>query len=303
MKLLIVGARGQLGSALERASRKKGWAPAAVDLPQVDIADPETIRAALKASSPDLVINAAAHTAVDRAEDEPEAAFSANRDGPRHLARACARSGIVLIHVSTDYVFDGTSGQPYTEDDPVSPVGVYGKSKAAGEDAVRSELPAHLIVRTSWLYAAGGHNFVRTMIRIGKTEKVVRVVADQFGCPTNAADLAAAILVLAEEAVAAQSQPLWGTYHFSNRGVTSWHGFAETIFEKTRGRIPLRVEQVMPITTVQFNAAAPRPAYSVLSCDRIRRRFGIVPRAWDEALSDVLEEIIAEETVGRRNDR
>lgn len=299
MKLLIIGARGQLGSALERASRKKGWDPAAVDLPQVDIADPETIRAALTASSPDLVVNAAAYTAVDRAEDEPEAAFSANRDGPRLLARACARSGIVLIHVSTDYVFDGTADRPYTEDDPVSPLGVYGKSKAAGEDAVRSELPEHLIVRTSWLYAASGQNFVRTMIRIGKTEKVIRVVADQFGCPTSAVDLAAAILVLAEEAVAARSQIPWGTYHFCNRGVTSWHAFAETIFEKTRGRIPLRVEQVAPITTVQFNAAAPRPAYSVLSCGRIRRRFGIVPRPWGHALSDVLEQIIAGETAGR----
>jgi dTDP-4-dehydrorhamnose reductase len=299
LKLLIVGARGQLGSALERASRKKGWAPAAVDLPQVDIADPENILAALKASSPDLVVNAAAYTAVDRAEDEPEAAFSANRDGPRNLARACARSGIVLIHVSTDYVFDGTAGRPYTEDDPVSPLGVYGKSKAAGEDAVRSELPAHFIVRTSWLYAARGHNFVRTMIRVGKTEKVVRVVADQFGCPTSAQDLAAVLLLLAEQAVTLGSKAPWGTYHFCNRGATSWHGFAETIFAKARGRIPLRVERVAPISTAEYPAAAPRPAYSTLSCDRIRRRFGVAPRPWEDALSEVLEEIIAEETAGR----
>ncbi len=303
MRLLIVGARGQLGSALQRASREKGWAPAAVDLPEVDIADPESIRAALKDASPDLVVNAAAYTAVDRAEDEPEAAFAANRDGPRNLARACARSGIFLVHVSTDYVFDGTAGRPYTEDDPVSPLGVYGKSKAAGEDAVRDELPAHLIVRTSWLYAAGGRNFVRTMIRIGKTEKAVRVVADQFGSPTNAADLASAILEMAERAVSAQSQILWGTYHFCNWGVVSWHGFAEAIFAKTRGRIPLRVEQVAPITTDQFSAAAPRPAYSVLSCDRIGRRFGIVPRPWEDALSETLKEIVAEETAGRESAR
>ena len=302
MKLLIVGANGQLGAALQRACRTRGWRPEAVDLPAVDIADAKSAHAAVEQSTPDLVVNAAAYTAVDRAEEEPAAAFGANRDGPRHLAQACRQAGIALIHISTDYVFDGTTGRPYAEDDPPSPLGVYAKSKAAGEEAVRNDLPAHMIVRTSWLYSPEGRNFVRSMIRIGKTERTVRVVADQFGSPTSAADLAAAVLVLAEQSVSAHA-PAWGTYHFCNRGVTSWHGFAEAIFAGVRGRIPLRVEQVEPIGTMQLQAAAPRPGYSALSCERIRRRFGIVPRPWEQSLAEVLEKLVAEEQAGRERRR
>jgi dTDP-4-dehydrorhamnose reductase len=293
VKLLIFGGNGQLGTALTRESRFRGIFSTAVDLPEVDIADEAAAARIVEASEPDVVVNAAAYTAVDRAESEAEKAAAANRDGPLHLARLCASAKIPLIHISTDYVFDGTGRRPYTEDDPVSPLGVYGRTKADGEEAVRSRLAEHLIVRTSWLFGAAGNNFVRTMLRLGQRQPVLEVVADQMGCPTCAADLAAAVLDMAGR-VRAGGAGLWGTYHFCNAGSTTWFGFAEAIFGQVRDRVPLRVEKVTPISTEAFGAPAPRPALSVLSCDRIRRRFGIVPRPWQEALADTLDQILAE---------
>ena len=294
MKLLIFGGNGQLGAALTQESRIRGIFSAAVDLPEADIADEASAARIVETTAPDLIVNAAAYTAVDRAESEAEKAAAVNRDGPFHLARHCASAKIPLIHISTDYVFDGTGRRPYTEDDPVSPLGVYGRTKADGEEAVRSQLAAHLIVRTSWLFGEAGHNFVRAMLRLGQRQPVVEVVADQVGCPTCAADLAAAVLDMAGRVTAGGAGP-WGTYHFCNAGSTTWHGFAEAIFAQVRGRLPLRVETVTPITTEAFGAPAPRPAFSVLDCDRIRRRFGIVPRPWQEALAGTLDRILAQQ--------
>ncbi len=294
MKLLVIGAGGQLGSALTRESRRAGFFTAAADMPEFDITDPAAVRRLVAGVDPDLAVNAAAYTAVDAAEDHPETAFAVNRDGPGHLAGVCAAAGIPLVHISTDYVFDGTGSRPYDEGDPVSPLGVYGRSKAEGEDAVRTRLAEHLILRTSWLFGAAGNNFVKTMLRLGGQETTVRVVADQVGCPTSAEDLAGAVVRLASR-VSSGTDPGWGTYHFCNRGATTWHGFAEAIFALARGRCPLRVTTVSPITTAEFAAAAPRPAYSVLSCERIARRFDIVPRPWQAALADTLDAILSRE--------
>ncbi|MGD8369519.1 MAG: dTDP-4-dehydrorhamnose reductase [Desulfobacterales bacterium] len=295
MKLLVIGARGQLGAALTRESRRVGFFTAAADIPEVDITDEGSIRRLVEDARPDLVVNAAAYTAVDAAEDHPEAAFAVNRDGPGHLAGLCATARIPLVHISTDYVFDGNGNRPYDEQAPVSPLGVYARSKAEGEAAVRNRLTEHLILRTSWLFGAEGNNFVKAMLRIGKRETTVRVVADQIGCPTSAEDLAGAILQLAGRVVSDPGDG-WGTYHFCNRGATTWHGFAEAIFALARGRCPLRVATVVPITTAEFGAAAPRPAFSVLSCERIARQFGIVPRPWQAALADTLDAILSRET-------
>jgi dTDP-4-dehydrorhamnose reductase len=294
VKLLVIGAKGQLGSALTRESRRAGFFTAAADMPEFDITDPVAVRRLVGGVDPDLVVNAAAFTAVDAAEDHAESAFAVNRDGPGRLAGVCSTAGIPLVHISTDYVFDGTGSRPYDEQDPVSPLGVYGRSKAEGEDAVRNRLTEHLIVRTSWLFGAEGDNFVKTMLRIGKRESTVRVVSDQVGCPTCAEDLADTILQVVSR-IGSGTTDGWGTYHFCNRGATTWHRFAEAIFALARGRCSLQVATVAPISTAEFGAAAPRPAYSVLSCERIARRFGIVPRPWQAALADTLDAILSRE--------
>lgn len=290
MKIQIHGAKGQLGRELCLQCRRKGLDFQGLDLPEVDICRPSDAAAAIGAFAPDLVVNAAAYTAVDRAEAEPETAFAVNRDGAENLAAACAAHGAPMVHVSTDYVFDGRSDRPYTEDDPIAPQGIYGRSKAEGEAAVRRALDRHLILRTAWLYGVYGQNFVKTMLRLGSREAVVRVVADQCGCPTSAADLAAAILDLGGK-LAPESDPAWGTYHYCGRGVTTWHEFAEALFRIARGRFNLKVASVEAITTAEFSAPAPRPAYSVLSCEKIHRCFGIGTQPWTESLQRVVNGI------------
>jgi dTDP-4-dehydrorhamnose reductase len=237
---------------------------------------------------PDMVINAAAYTAVDRAESEPDAAWAANCTGPARLAAACREAAIPLIHISTDYVFDGSKAGTYREDDPVNPLGVYGRSKEAGDRAIREALAEHVILRTAWVYSAHGHNFVKTMLRLAGERPVLRVVADQTGSPTSAADIAAAIAGVVRRLAAGGAQ--WGTYHFVGAGAVTWHGFAEAIFGLAapwRGPPP-RVEA---ITTADYPTPARRPANSVLDCRYIGEAFGITPRPWREALADVIREL------------
>ncbi|MBV9828167.1 MAG: dTDP-4-dehydrorhamnose reductase [Alphaproteobacteria bacterium] len=288
MKLLITGAGGQVGHALRQLPWPSGDEALAYDRSGLDIADREAVFARITANRPDLVINAAAYTAVDRAETEPEAADAGNRAGPANLAAACHERGIPLIHISTDYVFDGSKTGPYREDDPVSPLGVYGTTKEAGDRAVRETLPQHVIVRTAWVYSAYGHNFVKTMLRLASERPVLRVVADQTGSPTSAADIAAAIAAIAAQLKAGKSR--WGTYHFAGGGAVTWHGFAEAIFELAapqRGASP----QVDAITTADYPTPARRPANSVLACDRIAEAFSITPRPWRTMLADVIAEL------------
>jgi dTDP-4-dehydrorhamnose reductase len=231
---------------------------------------------------PDMVINAAAYTAVDRAESEPDAAWAANCTGPAQLAAGCREAAIPLIHISTDYVFDGSKQGPYREDDPVNPLGVYGRSKEAGDRALREALAEHVILRTAWVYSAHGHNFVKTMLRLAGERPVLRVVADQTGSPTSAADIVVRRL--------AAGEGRWGTFHFTGGGAVTWHGFAEAIFELAapwRGPPP-RVEA---ITTADYPTPARRPTNSVLDCRLIADAFGIVPRPWSEALAEVIREL------------
>ena len=282
MKLLVLGAGGQVGRELARAALPAGMRLVAFDRAALDVTDAEAVAAAVARERPDVVINAAAYTAVDRAESEPAAAAAANAAAPGHIAAACAAAGAALIHYSTDYVFDGTKPGAYVEDDPVNPLGVYGRTKAAGERAVRAALERHVILRTSWVYAAHGRNFVRTMLRLADERGEVRVVADQHGAPTAAADIAAATV-----RIAAQGGP-WGTFHFANAGETTWHGFAAAIFALA-GKTP----RLSAIATAEFPTAATRPANSRLDCAKLAAAYGIVARPWQEALAPVVAELTA----------
>jgi len=288
MKLLVLGAGGQVGHELCRLAWPAGYSIAAFERDRVDIAEREKVFAAVARERPDLVINAAAYTAVDRAESEPDIAWASNCTGPANLAAACDDAAIPLIHLSTDYVFDGSKAGAWREEDPVKPLGVYGKSKAAGDQAVRGALAHHVILRTAWVYSAHGRNFVKTMLRLAGERPVLRVVADQIGSPTSAADIAAAIGTIVQQLDAGNSS--WGTYHFAGGGTVSWHGFAEAIFELAapwRGPAPL----VEAIATADYPTPARRPANSVLDCRRIGEAFGIVPRPWREALAEVIGEL------------
>jgi dTDP-4-dehydrorhamnose reductase len=237
----------------------------------------------------DVAINAAAYTAVDRAEQEPALAFAVNRDGPAHLAAACARSNIPLLHISTDYVYDGAKIDPYVEDDPTTPLGVYGASKLAGDEAVRRLLPRHLILRVSWVFGIHGHNFVKTILRLARERQELRVVADQYGGPTFAGDIADTLLDLAGRIAEIDARDAWGVYHYCGEPVTTWHGFASAIIELARARESLPVKTVTAITTTDYPTPAARPVNSVLDCAKLAARFGIRPRPWRAGLEALLD--------------
>ncbi|MBW1900114.1 MAG: dTDP-4-dehydrorhamnose reductase [Deltaproteobacteria bacterium] len=290
MKILIIGANGQLGWELSRRAAAMGFDTVPLDLPGFDITDRSQVQKGVGQAGVSLVINAAAHTAVDQAESEEELAFAINRDGPSYLASSCAEAGIPLIHISTDYVFDGTKKSLYSENDPVCPLGVYGKSKADGEIRIREHLREHIILRTAWLYGVHGHNFVKTMLRLGREQDRVRVVSDQYGCPTYAGDLADATLDIAGR-IRDGKNIAWGTYHYCCKGETSWLGFAEKIFKLASQYVPVKVEKVEGITTEDYPTPAKRPARSGLDCSFIETQFGINPRPWQESLEEMIAHI------------
>lgn len=290
MKILVLGSNGQLGFELMRAVWAPGDDVVGLPYPEFDVTRLGDVETAVAAHVPDLVVNATAHTAVDKAEGEADLAFAINRDGPAAMAAACAARGIPLIHVSTDYVFDGTKPAPYVEDDPVAPLGVYGASKAAGEEAVRAGTSRHVILRTSWVYSAYGNNFVKTMLRFGQERDEMRVVADQTGGPTAASDLAAAIVHIADRIAAGEGDVLWGTYHLTGTGITTWHGFAERIFQRLEKRIGKR-PRLIAIETKDYPTPARRPANSRLDCTKARERLGVVAPPWEVSLDRVLDEL------------
>jgi dTDP-4-dehydrorhamnose reductase len=292
MNILIVGRRGQLAVELSRANWPLGTRLAIFSREELDVTARGMVEQRVAQAEPDVVINASGYTAVDRAEAEPDAAFAVNCAGVRNLAMAAAKRRISLIHVSTDYVLGGTPGRrPWREDDEPHPAGVYACSKLAGEEAVRESLPTHIILRTSWVFAAHGHNFVRTMLRLGAGRETVRVVDDQIGCPTPAAGLAQ---VIADMAVACRTgQARFGTYHYAGAGAVSWYDFAKTIFALAGDLVP-RPPILQPISTAAFGAQAPRPAYSALDCGKIERDFGIAPAPWLAGLEQVLSELRSE---------
>jgi dTDP-4-dehydrorhamnose reductase len=249
-----------------------------------------SVRQALAEVQPDILINAAAYTAVDQAEAEPDVAFAVNRDGVAHLAAACRDIGIPLLHVSTDYIFDGSASRPYCEDDRAAPLGVYGQSKWEGEEAVRCCHSEHVIVRTVWLYGFHGYNFVKTMLRLAREQEVLRVVNDQYGCPTWSRDLAAALVIICQRIMQGRDLVPWGTYHFCGAGQTTWCGFSQAIIEEARAFEPLRVQEVVPIPTTAYPTPAKRPVYSVLECSKVQSVFGITPCPWRESLHNCLQE-------------
>jgi dTDP-4-dehydrorhamnose reductase len=293
-RVLVFGHTGQVGGAL-RLGRWDGVAVTCLSRAQADLADPRAVTDAVRSHPCDVVVNAAAYTAVDRAETEPEAAFAINRDGPGHIAAACSAAGRPLIHLSTDYVFDGAKNSPYGEDDSIAPLNIYGASKAAGEAAVRAVLDRHVILRTSWVFGPRGGNFVRTMLRFGQTRDRLRVVADQTGGPTNADDLAAIIVALsrqlADEAAGDRSGD-WGTYHCCGAPPTSWHGFATAIFEERQRLTGAPAPTIEAIMTTDFPTPARRPMNSVLDTGRLAVRFGIPPPDWQYGLQKTVAALL-----------
>ena len=287
--VLVAGSKGMLAGDLLSLFEKTGTPVIGVDLPELDITNPESVRSCFDALQPRLAVNCAAFTDVDGAEAKREAAYAVNREGPAHLAEACRRLDIPLIHISTDFVFDGTAGRPCREDDPVTPRGVYAASKWEGEEAIRGRLPRHVIVRSAWLFGAGGRNFVKTILRLGSEREELRVVADQYGCPTWTVDLAGALVRIASRTLDGLPEPEWGTYHFCGEGWTTWHGFAEAILREGRERMPVKCTRVLPITTAEYPCAARRPSWSVLDCSKIESVFGIVPPPWQIGLEQTVE--------------
>ncbi|QUD89295.1 dTDP-4-dehydrorhamnose reductase [Phenylobacterium montanum] len=275
-RLLVIGAQGQVATSLRQAAaRYPNLTVIASDRSQIDLAQPEHIAASIAAIHPDIVINPAAYTAVDRAESEPDLAFAINRDGAAQVARAAAAIGAPVIHLSTDYVFDGTKPSAYVEDDPPGPRSVYGRSKLAGELEVAAANPQHIILRTAWVYSPFGSNFLRTMARLASERDLVRVVDDQIGCPTSADDIADAVLALAERIASSGWDPAFaGVTHLAGPDAMSWRAFAEEIMLglAARGQPSAKVE---PIPSSAYPTAAARPANSRLACDRLADIFGL----------------------------
>lgn len=293
MKILLLGANGQVGHALRAPLALRGEVVAATrngvldDGAACETADfdvPAGVGALVDRIAPDVVVNAAAYTAVDRAEDEPGAAFRVNAESVRAVAQACARRGALLVHYSTDYVFDGSATRAYREDDPTAPLGVYGASKLAGEEAVRASGARHAILRTAWVYALHGRNFLLTMLRLGAERDGVRVVADQVGTPTSAGLIAATTC-----AILPRLQDRSGTWHLTAAGSTHWAGFAAEIFRQAHAAGLLgRAVQVEHITTADYPTRARRPAYSCLDTTRLAADFGVELPDWREDLAHTL---------------
>jgi dTDP-4-dehydrorhamnose reductase len=287
MKVLIAGCKGQLGTDLIDCAHKRGIDVVGADRPDYDITRMESVEQLFCHTGPfDAVINAAAYTAVDRAESDADIAYAVNRDGAGHLASACAQHATPLIQISTDYVFGGLQTRPYTPSDPVDPHGVYAQSKAAGEDAVRRQLDRHLILRISWLFGVHGNNFVKTILKLGREKEILRIVDDQIGSPTYAGDLAAALLQVAEQIQSGFTA--WGTYHYCNKGALTWYAFTRKILAFARPYEKMAVRDVVSILTAHYPTPAPRPYYSVLDCSSFDRTFGIPRRSWESALKEML---------------
>ena len=279
--ILVFGGKGQLGQEFSRAAAAQAIRLRALARTEADIADAAAVADVMARCKPDLVVNAAAYTKVDLAESQIDEARLGNEIGPATLAAACASAGVPLVHVSTDYVFDGTKDGAYLEGDPVCPLSVYGKTKAAGEEAVRRAHKHHVILRTAWVYSEFGHNFLKTVLRLAQTRDELRIVADQHGSPTSAREIAQAILHLAPLLLSDRS--LAGTYHFTAGGLTTWHGFASRVVAAATpvtGRNP----RVIAIGTADYATPARRPANSQLDSRLFAKKFGYTARHWTEGV-------------------
>jgi dTDP-4-dehydrorhamnose reductase len=302
MKILVAGAQGQLARALlECAPSHKSFDVVALGRPELDLADQASIARVVDAVAPDLVVNAAAYTAVDKAESEPEAAFAINRDGAAVLAEAADAHGCPIIHVSTDYVFDGAKTAPYVESDAPNPAGAYGRSKLAGETAVAAANPRHVILRTAWLYSAQGHNFLKTIVRLASERPELRVVADQHGNPTYAPHLAHAILAIAARLGQRSDPDRWGIFHAAGSGETSWCGLATAIVAGA-GLLGVPQVPVIPIATDAYPTPARRPANSRLDCGKLARAFDLRLPPWQRGVEECLARLAGDTTASALRD-
>jgi dTDP-4-dehydrorhamnose reductase len=295
-KALVIGREGQIARALARHLSAAGLEVITLGRPDIDLAQSATVADAIRALGPDIILNPAAYTAVDRAETERKLAFAINRDGARALAEAATGSGAALIHFSTDYVFDGEKPSPYLEHDPTGPLNVYGASKLAGEEAVRAACPRHVILRTSWVCGPDGANFMRTMLRLaaerqGQPGAALRVVADQQGAPSFSDDIARAVAKLVPALGPQAPAENFGTFHIASSGETDWAGFAQAIMEgaAARGAPYLPVK---PITTAEYPTAARRPMNSRLDCGKLKRIHGVGMPPWRHGLEECLDALI-----------
>ena len=281
--LLVFGRTGQVATELQRLTGP-GMSVTALGRDQADLTNPEACAEIIASTDADVVINAAAYTIVDRAEEEEALATVINADAPGAMARACAARGLPFLHISTDYVFDGSKKGAWVEDDPASPLGAYGRSKLKGEEAVRAAGGAHVILRTAWVFSANGNNFVKTMLRVGADRDRLTVVDDQHGGPTAAADIAQALVTIAK--AFQEGRGVTGTFHFAGQPATTWCGFAREIFARTGWE---RTPEIAPIKTADWPTPATRPANSVLDCQKIQTAYGITQSTWSLALTLVLE--------------
>ena len=293
--ILLTGGAGQVGSALRQLA-PAGWDIYAPTRDELNLADPDQIAAVVASRPWSAVISSGAYTAVDKAESDVINAWRVNALGPAALAQAAARTGTPIVHLSTDYVFDGRKTGPYVETDPVGPLGVYGASKLGGELAVRTANPRHVILRCAWVVSATGSNFIKTMLRLGAERPVLRVVDDQRGCPTTADEIALAVRRVVDRLVEDQDAPT-GLYHFVSQGEGSWCDLAKAVFEIAAER-GAKTPVVEAITTAQYPTPAARPGNSVLNTAKITQDYGIAPKPWRAGVRDVVEQLVAAAAVG-----
>lgn len=288
MRILVTGCNGQVGYELRRTLAPLGEV-IAPERQQLDLASPESIRDCIKTIKPDLIVNAAAYTAVDKAEQERDLAMAINATAPQVMAEEAERLGAALIHYSTDYVFDGSKDQPYLEDDAACPINVYGESKWAGEEAIRAVAGRHLILRTSWVYGMRGNNFLLSILRLARQREELGIVDDQIGSPTWSRMIAETTACIVAQQAAAGSFSLFegcsGTYHLTSSGQTSWYGFAKQLLAGDPNKSEQLLKQLKPITTADYPTAAARPAYSVLATKKLQRQFNLLLPDWSDSLA------------------
>jgi dTDP-4-dehydrorhamnose reductase len=294
--VLVIGRSGQVARALAGLGSIGRHGVVCAGRPEADLAQPETLTAVIARHRPALVVNAGAYTAVDDAESERDQAFAVNAAGAGRLALACAEAGVPLIHISSDYVFDGRASRPYREDDRIAPLSAYGASKAEGEAEVRAAGGHHVILRTSWLYSETGRNFLTTMLRLGRERPELAIVDDQTGSPTYAADVATTIAAIIQTVLDRPRDDVWGTFHFASAGSTTWFAFAAEIFARAEA-LGWQTPRLKPITTAEYPTPARRPAYSVLDTAKITRVFDIAPPDWREAVARCMARVAEIEKV------
>lgn len=291
MRIAVTGKQGQVVTALLERGAEAGVEIFAVGRPELDLADPASIRSVLSELKPDAIVSAAAYTAVDKAESEEALAFAVNAQGPAAIAQVAAELGIPVVHLSTDYVFPGDKQGVYTEADATGPVSVYGRSKLAGEEAIAAATPNHAILRTAWVYSPFGANFVKTMLRLAETRDALNVVADQHGTPTSALDIADAVIAIARRLVDDADPKLRGVFHLTGSGEATWADFADVIFAGLKEKSGKAIS-VGRITTADYPTPAKRPANSRLSNDKLKQAYGIVLPQWQQSTKVVLDRLL-----------